>query len=277
MTLIAVLVAFAHWRDPAARLPLTIVLASWLTILVKRQLNLRFFLAAVSALFLLVGYVAARDGRPLFERFKARGAGWAFSLLAAVLLVTSAAYLGASVVSLPFLAEVTYEVSDDSTTIQSWITDVVPPDTPVFLVNGWDHFSTPALNFLLCTQQWPAWEGPAATAVFLVDPERYPEAVTQFRDDLFAASPSYVVHLDNTPVPDAGGWWAYRAAMAPCMPDDWQASHAFSFRLWDDQLEREIIDHPFRYATAENRARAREDKRYALQMVVRGTICRPPN
>jgi hypothetical protein len=266
-------IAFLRWRDPEWRAPLAVLLVTWLAMVFKRQLNIRFFVSGVPVAFLLAGNSVSEYGPLLAQWLKARKMAVLYYLLVFVLLGGSFLYLGARVIGFPFLMEVAYETDTSATAIVSWVEDRVPRGTSVFLVNGWDQLSTSALGFHLHSARWPDPETPDAVSVSLEDPEEYPQAVPQFERALISHSKSYVVHLGNTPVPNAGAWWAYQPVLEACWSGDWFASRSFWIGVWDGGLKEDILSHPFFYAREANRESARSDLLYPLSVEVRVALC----
>jgi 4-amino-4-deoxy-L-arabinose transferase-like glycosyltransferase len=274
VVLLSIVSAALSWRKTASSLPLALILTTWIVLLLKKQLNTRFFIAALSAVFLLTGHTITKLSSSLLTR-KGNGRKGAYALLALVLVVGTIPFLIARAWSFPFLMEVAYETDPEAHTLFAWIESETDRNAPIFLVNGWDQVSISGLNFYLGRTDWPDWQAPQATDVFLIDPEREPQHVDRFYSSLDAHARSYVVHLSNTPVPNAGAWWAYRPAVEACWDGDWQSVTSYWIHLWDIGLEAEILSHPFRYVNEAERLVARERYRYPLQIEAKVTICRP--
>ena len=307
ITLLSIPVALFQWRKAHWRLPLTAALMTWLVLLLRRQLNLRFFISAASMAFLLVGNCVARWGgqfRVYLEEWSRNqvfrsekpintsivSPRWSVvstrhlknlvcpakllgPLLAIVLLASVLPHLGVRIAAFPFLMEVAYETDPRSNDLYAWIADRITYDHPTFLVNGWDQISTFALDFYMGSTHWPDWETPQAINVFLEDPEENPEATSWLQEMLKSTSNGYIVHLGNTPVPDAGAWWAYKVVFSSCWDGDWQAVKTFEVDLWDGRLEDDIPARPFHYARREKRRAARRDYRYLLPIEVKIATC----
>jgi hypothetical protein len=311
MALLSLPVAAFHWKESHWRLPLAAALMTWLVLLLRRQLNLRFFISAASMAFLLVGNWLARwagqfRGRDNPNAPSPRlgdeltgpassepppgtvaGSGrllknLAFptkllnALLAVALLVSVLPYLGARMIAFPFLMEVAYEADPQINDLYAWVANRTTYDHPIFLVNGWDQISTFALDFYMGATHWPHWESTQAINVFLEDPQKNPEATSWLQELLKSTSRGYIVHLGNTPVPNAGAWWAYEAVFSSCWDKTWQAARTFEIHLWDGRLQDDIPARPFHYARAENRQAARRDYRYLLPVEVKVAPCQAP-
>jgi len=264
--------SFLQWKDARSRLLLALLIATWAGLMLKRQLNLRFFLTALPAASLLAAHSMLKYAAILFHQLRARRHTWLVAVLTAALAIYLAFYLQARVGSFPFLVEVAYEADPKADSARSWIRDGISL-SPGFLINGWDQFSTSALNFYLASACWPAWEKPTVTDVLLKDPAEAPEAVEQFRQAVMSVSEGYLIHLGNTPVPAAGAWWAYQAALRPCWAGQWQAAKTFPIHLWDSRLKERILDYPLHYSLESQRLAARERYLYSLQMETKLAFC----
>ena len=273
LVLASIVLAVFHWAETNWRLPLALVATTWVVLLIEKQLNVRFFAAAVSASFLLAGNSFSR----YLHILPASTDGLRTSVIRAVLVLavtgSSIAYLIARIDAFPFLMEVALETDTAAAEMYSWITDTLTDDSPVFLINGWDQLSGIAYSFHEASTRWPRWRAARAIDVLLVDPQEHPEAVTSFQESVMELPRSYVVHLGNTPVPSAGAWWAYQAALQPCWGGDWESTRSFWIGLWDGGMKAEVISHPFRYVRPEDRLAARESYRYPLSVEAKIAVC----
>ena len=82
-----------------------------------------------------------------------------------------------------------------------------------------------------------------------------------------------MVHLANSPVPNAGAWWAYAPALQACWHNGWQSTTSYWIHLWDENLEDRIMHHPFQYTDGAERLVAREKYRYPLLIEVKVAEC----
>jgi hypothetical protein len=256
------------------RLPLAIIATTWGVLLIKRLLDLRFFMSALTSAFLITG-LSVTKAHAALTAGRAPGLRRAYRALALVLLISILPFLIARAISFPLLMEVAYETDGTTTELFAWIDQLTGPETPVFFVNGWDQLSTLGLNVYLGKESWPNRRGPQATDVLLVDPEQEPDRIEAFYRALASPPESYVVHLTNSPVPHAGAWWAYRPALAACWSGNWERSRGVWVRLWDGAFRDQILRHPFRYVDPVARQAAREANGYPLLIEARAAVCRP--
>ena len=277
LVLTSIPLAFLRWRDPEWRAPLMVLLVTWLAMVFKRQLNLRFFVSSVPMAFLLAGNAVSEFGPLLAQRFRVRRMAVLYYLLVLVVLGVSLLYLGARAVGFPFLMEVAYETDTKAVRFATWVSDRITHNTSVFMVNGWDQLSTSALGFHLRYARWPDPGDLYATPVLLEDPEEHPQAVQQFESALDSSPTSYIVKLSNTPVPNAGAWWAYQPVLEACWTGDWLAGRSFWIGVWDGGLKEDILNRPFFYSRQDNRESARNDLLYPLLVDVKVALCENPD
>ena len=273
LVLASIVTACFHWREPDWRLPLSIVVVTWLALLIKRQLNTRFFASAVYAAFLLTG-----NSLVVWERaFKSARVSVVRRILSFAVLIQVLIFLVARVRSFPFLMEVAYETDAATASVYTWVNETVANDAPIFLINGWDQLSTQTLDFHTGAERWPQWSGPTVTDVLLADPQEDPLAVGRFQQAVAGSPRSYLIHLTNTPVPNAGAWWAYETALEPYWNGEWQSANSYWVLLWDGKLENEIFSRPLHYVNQENRLSARRKYGYPLLIEARIATCRGEN
>jgi hypothetical protein len=272
VVLASVVSAILHWREKAWSLPLAILATTWMVLLFKRQLNLRFFVGGLSSAFLITGQ-SVTSFHSWLSAHREKWLSLSYRVLVLVVSAGTVPFLLARIASFPLLIEVAYETDPATTSLFAWVVGNVDDETPIFFVNGWDPISTSGLNFYLGMMTWPRWRFPQATDVLLVDPGKQPQLVEQFHAALSSAPKSYVVHLSNTPVPNAGAWWAYQPALQSCWPGDWQAATSFWASSWDGNLESEIMRRPFRYAYGASRLAARGNYRYPLLIETKIAEC----
>lgn len=274
VVLASIVGVLAYRRERIWRLPLAIIATTWGVLLIKRLLDLRFFMSGLTATFLITGLSVTKAHTALTTG----GATWirrTYRVLVLIILISTLPFLVARAISFPLLMEVAYETDVTTTDLFAWIEQRAEPATPVFFVNGWDQLSTLGLNVYLGKEAWPRWHGPQATDVLLVDPAREPDRVEAFYRVLASSPESYVVHLTNSPVPHAGAWWAYRPALETCWSGDWDAVTGVWVRLWDGAFRDQILRHPFRYVDPAARQAAREANGYPLLIEARAAVCRP--
>ena len=145
---------------------------------------------------------------------------------------------------------------------------------PIFLVNGWDQFSTAALEFHLAVKEWPAWEKPRVADVYLLRQPDNEAALPRFVEAVQAHETSVIVHLGNAPVPEAGAWDAYQAAIAGCWQGDASEQAGYWLHIWDGRVETETLARPFLYAG--DSQSVREQYWYNLLLEITATPCQWP-
>ena len=174
------------------------------------------------------------------------------------------------VLAFPLLMRFSYETGLVLVEVVDWISAQIPcGGERIFFVNGWDQFSAPALEWALWRSHWGE-EGSAleVVRVALQDPEECPACVEAFGRAVLQEPSACIVHLENTPVPAAGAWWAYMATLAPCWDGEWEATATFWVPLWPKDLGDEILTHPERFANRAAQEAARQS-RYLLPLEVR--------
>jgi hypothetical protein len=269
----AIVTACFRWEEMTWRLPLSIVVMKWIVLLLERQINVRFFVAAAAVTSLLTAQWLATYVPRFYQAVKSRYVRVAVFAVGALIAMSGVIYLGARLAAFPFLMAVSYETDPAATRAHAWMADQMTYDHPILFVNGWDQFSSQAFDFAMGARTWPDWETTRVVDVLLKDPEEAPDAVEQFWEALDSASERTVVHLTNAPVPNAGAWWAYRPAIEPCLEKDGWRRQAFQIELWDGGLRDRILAQPFLYAQPRHRSTAREMFRYPLSIDVKVTTC----
>jgi len=275
VVLMSVVGAIFYWRDATWSLPLAILATTWIVLLLKRQLNLRFFISGLSAAFLITGRSVTKF-HSLLAANKVKWLVRSYHVLVLVVFASTISFLSARTSAFPLLMEVAYETDPKTTKLFAWLANRVDGETPTFFVNGWDQLSTYSLNFYIGMMNWPHWRGPQTIDVSLVDPDEQPQHAAHFYNALDSTPRSYVVHLSNAPVSHAGAWWAYQPALRSCRNSDWQFETSFWTRLWDDDLENEIMRRPFHYAYQASHLAVRERYRYPLLIEVKVAECQHP-
>lgn len=270
--LISLVNAIKHWRTRSWSIPLAFVIATWIVLLLKQQLNFRFFVGALSCSFIITG-------QSLVEFYTliatSRMQWWKISIsaLTFIIITVSIIFMHRRIASFPMLIEVVYETDTDSLPIYTWIIKRINNDADIFLVNGWDHFSSAGLNFHLAMEKWPQQQLPRVIDVFLNDPEEKPELVDAFHTALKSTLRSYVVHIQNSPVPNSGAWWAYEPALKSCWNNGWQDKSSFWINVWDRSLEEDLLTNPSRYTRKPEQLIIRQKFRYPLLVEVKIAEC----
>lgn len=259
--------AATRWRRADSCFPLSLLLITWIGLLVKRQIAVRLIIPGAMAAFLLSAPVVPALADAL------RGHRTFLRLALAVTLVSVLAAVGVRIATLPLLLDVGLEARPSFDEARDWIARHVGSG-PVFLVNGWDVFSAPALEWALAARAWPDWTGHPVVNIDLADPEDHPEEVEAFAEMVLGGPEATIVHLENTPVPAAGAWWAYAQAISPCWDGSWEATATFVLGRWDSQLLEDILSHPIRFATEEAQAAARQKYWYPLPVEMHIATCR---
>jgi hypothetical protein len=255
-------------RDPRVGFLLFLVLTTWVLLVLKRQTGARLFYVALPPAFLLASRQAVLIWRTVVSHSRPS------RLLAIGTVSVWGAYLvailGIRVLTLPLLLASSSETDPALAEVTAWIAARTSSSAErIFLVNGWDQFSAPALEWGLWETRWLD-EGHSLEVlhVGLEDPEECPTCVEAFRTEVMEEPGAHIVYLENAPVPAAGAWWAYSAALAPCWEGEWDASAAFSIPLWPRELIEEIMTHPERFVARAQREAARRS-RYVLSLGVR--------
>jgi hypothetical protein len=264
--------AIRHWRDNSWSIPLVFILATWIVLLIKQQLNFRFFIGALSCSFITTGQSLVE----LFDLLSAsrlRRLKISIYALTFVIIAVSISFIYRRIASFPLLIEVVYETDIDSMPIYTWISKNVNKDGDIFMVNGWDQFSSAGLNFYLGMETWPQQQLPRVYDVFLVDPAEKPELVNAFHTALDSTVRSYVVHIENSPVPNSGAWWAYEPALQSCWNNGWQDETSFWIHMWDIRLEERIITNPNSYMDKTKHLITREKFWYPLFLELKVAEC----
>jgi hypothetical protein len=233
-------------RDGGTRLLLAIVAVTWVGLMLKRSLKLRFFLEAFPALCLLGARGAADLVDIARQGHVAKAAKVAAGILVGVLAVSVIIWTAARVASLDFAMDVFYETDAGHAEALDWMAGRIGDD-PTYLVNSFDQMSAESLDFHAATTSWPDWRGRTVTDVSLRDPQEAPEEVARFRQAVLADAPSQVMHLANTPVDSAGAWWAYQAAINACWDGTWEEATAVWVHLWDNRAAEMVLSDPLRF------------------------------
>jgi hypothetical protein len=259
-----------RWREPRVGFLLALALGVWVALALKRQDAGRLFYIALPAIYLLGSEQVLAAWNWCRARLPDQAAWVRRALVAAGFLYLIAA-VGVRIATFPLLMEVTYETGPGFADAASWVAaHVDPSEDRVVLVNGWDQFSAPALEWAIWQSRWPAgWLQPVeVSSITLQDPDECERCVDDFRRAVSHPSGVQLVHLANTPVVAAGAWWAYEAAIAPLWTGVWASSATFDVALWDGELKEAILAHPLQYLekTADE---VGETFRYALRFEAR--------
>lgn len=258
-----------HWvrrKDPLTGFPLLLVLSTWAILVLKRQTGTRFFYTALPPAFLLASHQVAVTWRFLSQvprrALKIGGVSMLGIYLMTILVIR--------VLALPLLMESSYETDLVLVEVAEWIAARTSSNKErIFLINDWDQFSASALEWSLWRSHWGEEEKTVEIIqVALQDPEECPACVEAFGREVLKEPQAHIVHLENTPVPAAGAWWAYRATLAPCWDGEWETTTTFWVPLWPKELSHEIMAHPEGFV---NRAEweAIRQSRYFLSVGVR--------
>jgi hypothetical protein len=271
LVVFSILLSLPRWREPVVRLLLILFVITWGALVLKRQLAPRLFFAALPPAFLLTASQAAM----VCERIRwpaSKRAPWFRRTLFAALALYLLVAVAIRALVFPFLMEVAYETDRRSEQARAWILQQAPGEK-LFLVNGWDQFSALALRWYLANQRWPHWQEGRVSGVELQDPAKSPQAVADFQAAMLASPKASIVHLGNTPVPEAGAWWAYRASLAGCWDGEWETEQAFQIGIWDKRLEEEILAHPTRFMRKKDQEATRQSFWYLLRFEVHIATC----
>jgi len=276
VVLMAIVYAIFYRKDKTCFLPLALLITTWIVLLLKRQLNLRFFISGLFSAFIITGCIMTNLHSHI-SFSKKHYLKKLYTVFVVTIIVSSALFLFVRISSFPLLMEIAYETDSETVSLFAWVANKVDKETPIFFVNGWDQMSTSGFNFYAGMEAWPHWRSPQAIDVLLVDPDKQPQLVEQFHTALASTPKSYVIHLSNTPVPNAGAWWAYQSALHLCWQGEWQSETSFWIRSWDGSLENEIMRYPFQYMYQSERLALRESYWYPLLVEIRIAECRNYN
>ena len=265
------ILSLRRWRQPRVGFLLAMALGIWVALVLKRQNANRLFYVALPAVYLLASDQALAAWRWLRACLLCRSA------CARRMGMVGLLYLFAAVVvriaTFPLLMAVTYETGPGLAEAGRWVAaQVDTSEAWVLLINGWDQFSAPALEWAVWERRWHAdgREPLEVLSITLRDPDECDTCVDDFQRAASQRPGVQLVHLANTPVPAAGAWWAYEVAIAPLWSGVWTSSATFDATLWDGELKEAILAHPMRFLgrTAEEVGRT---FRYALSFEVHTT------
>lgn len=271
LVIAAIFSALLGLHKPEPRFLLALFFITWAALVFKRQLAVRLFFTALPPAFLLTAHQSVLWAGQIWRRFFRR-AQWIGYLLFISLGVYVCAAGAVRALTFPFLMEVSYETDPTSEEARAWIAEQSGHGR-IFMVNTWDQFSAPAMDWYLAGLHWPQWES-QVTGVDLSNPEKHPDKVIAFQQAMLAARASTLIHIENAPVPEAGAWWAYQAALAECWNGEWAATSGFWIRIWDGQLAKDILAHPAHFLTPEQREAARQAFWYPLLIQVHVATCK---
>jgi hypothetical protein len=153
LTLVGVVFAAVRWRDERVRLFLVYLLLGLLVMTVKLQKHPRFIATIAPAAHILTGaFLAwlARHWREGWTRVRALSA--AIVVMLAVGVLVSAPVLFERFAAFPSLMQVQYQTDPRSADLAEWIASQVPDGQRFYLVNPWDQFSAPAMEWHLATR-----------------------------------------------------------------------------------------------------------------------------
>lgn len=152
VTLAAVIWAMVRWRDERVRLFLLYLIIGLLVMTVKLQKHPRFIATVAPAAHVLTGAMLAwlvahwRGGWA-----RARGVMVAVALALAVCVTASIPVLVERFATFPVLMGVQYQTDPDANKLAAWIGGQIPAGQRFFLINPWDQFSAPAMEWYLAT------------------------------------------------------------------------------------------------------------------------------
>jgi 4-amino-4-deoxy-L-arabinose transferase-like glycosyltransferase len=264
LVVVSIFSSLLRWKEPVVQLLLTLLLIAWGALVLKRQLAPRLFFVALPPAFLLTSLQIVTQSEKMGR--------WVRNVLIGSLTLYLLAATAIRALTFPFLMEVAYETDLQSEDARAWIAQHASAGK-IFMINGWDQFSSQTQSWYLASLHWPHGEKDQVADVELQDPARRPEAVADFQQAVLAFPGSTIVHLGNTPVPQAGAWWAYQSSLVACWDGEWEATTTFWIKIWDGRLEGEILTHPIHFLRQKDREAARQSLWYSLLFEVHIATC----
>jgi 4-amino-4-deoxy-L-arabinose transferase-like glycosyltransferase len=233
LTLAGVIWAITRWRDHGPRLFLVYFAIGLLEMTVKLQKHPRFILTFAPAAHVLTGAMLA-----WFLSANRRNVLIALAVALTICIVASAPMLAERFSMLPPLMQVLYETDPAATDLSAWIAAHVPAEERFYLVNPWDQFSAPAMEWYRATHSTKPglrWEDIWVPSQFLE--KSRPENLAALQHAIRASGAQYLVALEGGPEGEQV-WPAYADAMGDMIVPVEQ--HEFPVEQWRPDVARWI-------------------------------------
>ena len=196
-----VVYAIARWRDERLRVLLIYLAIGLLEMTFKLQKHPRFIATIVPAAHLLTGALLAwLVSRRLEGWMRARAASIAITTAVVVCLLAGVSMLIERFAAFPSLMQVHYQTDPRSADLAAWIVAQVPDGQRFYLINPWDQFSAPALEWYRAvreTRPGVRWADVWTPSTFLKPAT--PEHADELWRSIQASGARYVVVLEGGP------------------------------------------------------------------------------
>jgi len=234
LMLAGILWAMPRWRDKRLRLFLIYLLIGMLLMTIKLQKHPRFIATIAPAAHVLTGALLAwlatrwREGG-----LRAPGARLVTVIVLTACVVSSVPVLVERFSAFPALMQVHYQTDPRALDLAAWIAAQVPPGQRFFLVNPWDQFSAPAMEWYLAThnERTSRFDDVFVPSVFLKPFEM--ENVTELHSAIRASGAQYVVALEGGPE-GTQVWSDYAQAMGQALIP--VAQREFAIEQWQRSI-----------------------------------------
>jgi 4-amino-4-deoxy-L-arabinose transferase-like glycosyltransferase len=261
LTLAGVVWAIARWRDERLRLILIYFVVGMLVMTVKLQKHPRFIATIAPAAHILTGVMLAwLVAKWRVGWMRARAARIASAAILALCAVSTVPVLVERFAAFPSLMQVHYQSDPRASDLAAWIAAQVDGQR-FYLVNPWDQFSAPAMEWYLATHDVRSdarFANVFVPSVFLKKAE--PENIEELRRAIRSSDARYLVALEGGPEGEQV-WPEYFDAM-----DDMLAPVAHQeFAI--DQWRRDVVQWIKQsLLTREGLERARSAARYTMHI-----------
>jgi 4-amino-4-deoxy-L-arabinose transferase-like glycosyltransferase len=233
LTLAGVIWAIARWRDLGPRLFVVYLAIGLLEMTVKLQKHPRFILTIAPAAHILTGAMLA-----WFLSVNRRSILVAGTVVLTLCIIVSVPVLAERFAALPSLMQVQYETDPAVADLAAWITTQIPTGERFYLVNPWDQFSAPAMEWYRATHSYKPgsrWTDIWVPSQFLKKPQ--PDNITELRQTIRASGAQYVVALEGGPEGEQV-WPEYAEAMSDLLVPAEQQE--FPVEQWRPDVSRWI-------------------------------------
>jgi len=200
LTLAGVIGAIARWRDERVRLFLVYFVIGMLVMTAKLQKHPRFIATIVPAAHILTGAMLAwLAARWQAGWSRAKGVMMAAGIVLAICAASTVPALAERFAAFPSLMQAQYQADPRSGDLAAWIAGQVDGQR-FYLVNPWDQFSAPAMEWHLATHS--AQPGIRFADVFVPSvflQRAKPENIEELRRAIRVSGARYVVALEGGP------------------------------------------------------------------------------